>query len=143
MKLSNLFKLGAGLLGGALLTGCNPFAEQLEKDTAQEGERGRNLALASVVMKGALAWSTSHGGALPSPQEFRASVRPTVPSPNGFNLTESDIQGAKERFEWTYPGGRVEPSVDGKTEVGRLPDPYGGTIAYADGNVERNYLPRK
>ncbi len=138
-----MLRLLKPLLGGVaafLIAGCNPYAEGLKKTNAEEQARNRTLTTAAVVMKAVMAWSASHGGALPSPTQFRDEVKVPIPNPNGFNLTEADLRAAQQAFEWRFPGGKpTEP----KAVVGRLPGPHGATLAYANGEVMReDFLPR-
>lgn len=135
--MDSLPKLLFGVAVATLIAGCNPFAESLKKNVKEEGERNRTLTTAAVVMKSVMAWSASHGGALPSPVQFRDEVKVPIPSLNGFNLTESDLLAAQQAFEWRFPGGKP---TDPKAVVGRLPGPDGAAVAYADGEVKREDL---
>ncbi|RYG37234.1 hypothetical protein EON81_07350 [bacterium] len=122
----------------ALLTaGCGIYERGLKRDNAREQDHNRTLTKAAIIMKAVKAWSATHGGQLPSPEQFRSEVKPVLPTPNGFNLTESELQSAFQSFQWNFAGGRVDASKAAEMEVGRLDDAQGGAIGYASGEVRR------
>ncbi|RYG36846.1 hypothetical protein EON81_08525 [bacterium] len=123
----------------AFLAGCNPYAEGLKRANAKEQAHNRTLTKAAIVMNGVKAWSAAHGGELPNAQQFRNEVRPVLPSTNGFGITDAELKEAHAAFQWTFAGGRVEGTGGSEREVGRLADPHGGAIGYANGEVRRGF----
>lgn len=135
---SILKALGLLAIGGLLTSGCifRPFEEQNKKDFRKERAHNQTLAKAAIILDAVQEWSAQHGGALPTPSQFRGEVGPHVKGKSGADVSASEVESAFARFEWTFPGGRVSGAA-AETEVGHLTEPDGEAIAYADGSVRR------
>jgi hypothetical protein len=140
-----VLKIVGGLFLGttALISaGCGMYARGLKEANAEEARHNRTQAKTLAIAEAVKRWSAAHGGLLPSNKQFQSEVRPTVPSPNGFNLTQADVDDAKTAFRWNFAGGTPQVTEPSELEVGRLSSPEGGAILYADLHVAKGYPKR-